>query len=225
MKFGDIHVNVLTDDKPPKAISDAKVTLLRVIADNRTRTYHVTEIVNINGNPLLQANDVISGSPAYTFKDIPYYPDDDSRGYWAMMEKDGNMRIVPVTIGEVSGAYYDNSWDKVPKNLTGNTIYGFIAHYDAATDKTQPVSGANVSLYRCTGYDRTGKNTNRELVSTFNNAQIYIENESTGFFRFDGIQPGYYNLTANKGGLTDSMVVNFTGGDVSKYQVYYLNIQ
>lgn len=211
---GDISISVLTSDNKP--IYDAKVTLIKMISDDSTRTFHVSDTVGVKDNPLTRSN---AGNGLYSFKNVLTNPEDSSWGYSVMIELDGRMIEIPVMVGEESGIYYNENWDKLPDNLTNNTIFGFVKQYMPSLGRSQIVSGAKVTLYRCTGYGQSGTNTNLGLANVPNNPQMSIENGSPGFFRFDGLEPGYYNVVSEKDGLSGSYIVNLTGRDAGKYEI------
>jgi hypothetical protein len=219
--YGTVYVQIFTSDVIPKPITDAKVTLLKYGFNSTTGMYQILDKVNIPDNPLTHTN-VITDTPAYSFNNLQKNPDDNSWGYSVAIEKDGHMLEMPATFNQQSGVYYnEDRWDVIPQNLTNNTIYGYVDQHDFSLDRNVPVSGANIILRH---YNNLTDNTNIEMSNALNNTIDSSESGPDGFFRFDGVPSGYYELIAEKNGFKDNYRIYFYGNEVSKYQINCLNL-
>jgi hypothetical protein len=86
----------------------------------------------------------------------------------------------------------NESVDIIPSGLTSSTVYGYVRAYNHATHFSHLVSGANVTLYYYPSPE--------SMVNVHNNPQMSAGGSEIGLFRFDGLQPGLYNITAEKDG-------------------------
>jgi hypothetical protein len=90
--------------------------------------------------------------------------------------------------------------------FTPGTIYGFVM------DKNKNgIPGATVTTYSVNVID--GYPLSDGLVDIANNPQTTASDDYTGFFAFEDLQPGYYNITAEKDGHMWFAIVNVTGMD------------
>ena len=219
--YGTVYVQILTLDVIPEPVIDAKVTLFKYGFNNITGMYQILNKINIPDNPLTHTN-VVTDTPAYSFDNVQKNTADDSWGYEVAIEKDGYMLEMPVIFNQQSGVYYNkDNWAVIPQGLTNNTIYGYVNQHDFNLDKNVPVPNSKITLLH---YNNLTDNTNMGLLNDSDNVIGTIESGIDGFFRFDNITSGYYELIAEKSGLKDYYRIYFYGNEVSIYQINYLNL-
>ena len=209
-RMSTLRLRVFSEDG--SSIDKAKVTLLLVSYDDKTHENNVKIIDTLD-----RSNDFWFGQDAYIFKGVKTATLNDDYHYEAFIEYNGRFsKIGGLMDGQVPGTAYDESWDRMPENITNNTVYGYME--GALNGTIIHIPGASVSLYRCTGYDGD-KNVDLGLADVANNPQLSGDN---GEFRFDGVPIGYYDVVAEKNGNIEHMIIDITGDGSNKYQVVYL---
>ncbi len=94
-----------------------------------------------------------------------------------------------------------------------DTIYGYVK------DKNlNGIPGATVSIYNVNVVD--GYPLSDGLVDITGNPVTTASDDSVGFYAFEGLQPGYYNVTAEKNGHLWFAIVNVTGSDVNGVECF-----
>ncbi len=157
------------------------------------------QTIDIPDNPLSSPNCLAYGNPAFTFTDLP------SAGYTIWLEYEGRVwpnEFMFVNSNGQWGAIF-SSLDKgkvIPGNVASGTVYGYVKEY-VKDNGYVPVSGANVTLYSCVIGGSSMPYVNTVMVNVTSNPQL-SEAGDEGLFRFDGLAPGLYNVTAEKNGLS-----------------------
>jgi hypothetical protein len=202
-------------------VSDVNVTLSRSETGNVT----VWHVVKGPDSPISAG--VISDVQTYKFEDLPY------GNYKVIVDKDGYNWSGEVTVDENYGGRYGSGgigividydlYTPVPSyvNLTAGTVYGF-----ARDTHIKKIPSAKVTLWDCERVD--GKVVNTGLAGAVKNP-VYTNGADAGrhagFFYFEGVAPGEYNVAVEKDGKTGYNLVTVSRDDVNGTRCWaYLSV-
>ncbi len=177
---------------------NAKVLLLRFDSSPSGRTYQMVDIPN---NPLTSPNCFAFGNPGFTFTGL------QSGQYTVWVEYKGRVWPNEFMFADSKGQWRacGTTLDRgkvIPDNVASGTIYGYVVRNDLV-----PIDGVNITLYSCVAGNSSVPYVNIGMVSDTDNPQ-QSGYGGQGLFRFDGLPPGLYNVTAEKSGLSGHYIVN-----------------
>lgn len=145
---------------------------------------------------------------AYDFKNLPYGE------YNITVEKDGYIWSRTVSLdGPIAWTSINMNWlayATAPSyvNLTNGTIYGYV------TDKNQDgIPGADVTAWYGHNTDTPPFFVNDGIARCQKNPVKSAEGIDAGLYWFEGLQSGWYNITAEIDGHMWFSRVNLTGAD------------
>lgn len=191
-------------------VKDAKVTLLIDRFDKNINGNRIVGKAEVSDNPLFSSN---SGS-SYWYYNVPVLPDDAF--YTLKIEHDGRTwdegNVIRGGLLTLSGSFDKSRSYAIPSGLTNGTLYGYVLLNDPNLSMYDNLaSGIKVTLNSCLPYDSSNGNVNTGLVNIPNNPQLSMGGDLVGMYRFDGLEPGFYNVTIEKDGLVGYRIINFTG--------------
>jgi hypothetical protein len=235
-------VNGMATDKNKNGMPDVTVTLWEVRLDNATGTYVNVGLADVENNPRVSWGEQDGNATGdYVFFNVPLGT------YNLTAEKDGHMAcsLVNVTRGtaimnlDLPGIIYVDPATMIHANASdlpvtvgrNDTRPGFIPSDDgklwctiagAVIDRiSNGIPGAEVTLRACHD-DGTGRFVNDRPAAVDNNPQAansYGTADPVGYYRYDMVPFGCYNVTASKvdaAGMchTGSVIVNATLGGI-----------
>jgi len=202
------------DNRP---VSDAKVTLVIIGFDNNTNSIRVLGKADVPDNPLLSSNRVIAGESTYVFPNLPAPPRDTDEWIYAVStERNGRTWMIDGPFyGAILRITTSNEYSYViPSGVSNGTLYGYVVLNDGNLtlyEQRLGGGGVKVTLYSCLPYDESKGIVNTGIVDIPNNPQITpVSGGQVGMYRFDGLTPGFYNVTVEKDGLAGHTIINFT---------------
>lgn len=179
-----------------KFFNDAKVSLYKRLSYNETIHSYDLSFINIPGNPLLSANAEQFGDTYYKFENLPYgdysiiaeRKNNTWERYWTISDRDSCVSFSIIA---------DDPDVKIPSNihLSNHTIYGWTRN-----GYGDYIPDVNVTLSKLNGGLATEIN---------NNPQRSRDAPYTGFFYFDGVPTGWYDITVEKNGVSAHGIIEF----------------
>jgi hypothetical protein len=209
---------VIPGENDGKPVSNMTITLLiGGYFDNNTNSNRVVGKADVPNNPLTSSNSMINGGAAYSFINLPALPDDEF--YLLEVERNGRTWGEDGSVWEAGSIRVNNPFDDkhtfpIPQDIANGTLYGFvILNNGLGQIYENRLSGVNVTLYSCLPYDTSKGIVNTGIVDIPNNPQVTMSGDWVGMYRFDGLKPGFYNVTIEKDGLVGHRVINFTSDE------------
>jgi hypothetical protein len=213
------QVGIPGETKNGMPLSNMTVILLVQGFDNNTNSYRTFGMADVPNNPLTSSNDNVLGGPAYSWKNIPVLPNNEI--YVVETERNGREwdEFGPVWQNgyvEQNDSFYDNHTFPIPQNISNGSLYGFVILNNGSGQIYQKrVAGATVTLYSCLSYNASNGNVNTGLVNIPDNPQISMSGDDIGMYQFNGLKPGFYNVTVEMDGMTGFQIINFTSDEAN----------
>jgi hypothetical protein len=201
-------------------VSNVTVTLLILGFDNNMNSNRIMGIANVPNNPLTSSNDNVLGGPAYSWENIPVLPNNEA--YLVETARNGrewdeigeNWEVGYI---EENNSFDDNHTFPIPPDISNGSLYGFVILNTPIGEIYQKrTAGATVTIYSCLPYNASSDcNVNTGLVNIPDNPQVSMSGDNIGMYRFNGLTPGYYNVTVEKNGMTGFQIINFTSNEAN----------